>query len=265
MHTYRIARALGAAIAGALATTLACDAEAQSTKSPPPGAPTSGEDPAAANLPLRRVLSIVGRPHTLAEVRAGFLALPQVPIAFGSREQSGAQGIGDATLMTGLNLLYRGGYEWTIGASARFSPIGSSNGAAGGQDGLVRSHSRSYLLMGPEVRYIPLHSRAFEGWVGATGGAVIVADRYTTEGGAPSPAIYGTRESTVRTEGLSLGVQAGLGWNVAEQWALGLTANFDRWFLPGTRACLPIGDCATLRGGVESIGVGLSAGYRIPL
>lgn len=258
-------RLIGLALLVPWTSVMARGAAAQPTKAKADVRVTGDADPTATSAPLRRMLPILGRPHTLAEVRAGFLALPQVPIAFGSREQSGAQGIGDATLMTGLNLLYRGGYQWTIGASARFSPIGSSNDAAGGQDGLVRNHSRSYLLMGPEVRYIPLHSRAFEGWVGATGGAVIVADRYTTEGGAPTPAIYGTRSSTVRTEGLTLGVQAGLGWNVAEQWALGLTANFDRWFLPGTRACLPIGDCATLRGGVESIGVGLSAGYRIPL
>ncbi|MBL8607502.1 MAG: hypothetical protein JNL38_09290 [Myxococcales bacterium] len=208
------------------------------------------------------------RPHTMAVLEAGIIALPNAPISSSQRGGAtpfGTIGRGDATVMTGIRLLYRGGTDWAIGAGALFGPNPTSDTEYGGLKGLRRSHSRSYLSLGTEGRYVPLRYRAIEGWVGVTAGFVIIADRFTTSAGPDVPPVLGVKETTIRTEGFSVGVQAGASWSFAEHWAAGLTARANRWILPSEPACAPIGDCGTLKGTVEAFEVGLTLGYRIPL
>jgi hypothetical protein len=219
--------------------------------------------------PQADIGDLVERPHTIAELEVGFIALPTAPI---SNNQKGGQvpflgtiSKGDSTLQTGLHLLYRGGREWAIGAGALFAPNPTSDNNAGGLGGVPRTHSRSYLFLGSEARYVPLHLRWIEGWVGVTAGGVIVADRFTTDVGERVPPILGTKQVTVSTEGFGIGVQVGFSWMFAERWVAGLSLRADRWVLPNTPQCTPLGDCATLSGSVEAFEAGLTIGYRIPL
>ncbi len=210
---------------------------------------------------------IIDRPHTIAEVEAGIIALPAAPISPGQRGGDtpfGTIGRGDATIQTGIHVLYRFTRELEIGAGALFAPSPTSDKEYGGLRGLPRTHSRSYLFLGGEGRYIPLHYRYFEAWVGVSVGGVVVADRFVTEGDSV-PTILGTREVTIRTEGFAAGAQAGASYYLSENWISGLHLRGYGWVLPEAARCSSIGDCATLSGTVVALEAGLTIGYRLPL
>lgn len=226
----------------------------------------AGEAPARSDAALAR---IIDRPHTIAEVEAGFIALPTAPISAGQRGGDtpfvGKIGTGDATLLTGIHILYRWNRSFAVGAGAIFAPSPTSDDEYGGLSGLKRTHSRSYLSMGAEGRWIPIHYKYFEAWVGASAGAVVVADRFTTEAAPTVPTILGNREVTVRTEGLALGGTLGGSYYLSENWIAGLTLRGYGWFLPDSPRCSAIGDCATLSSTVAAVEFGLTMGYRLPL
>ncbi|MGO9000323.1 MAG: hypothetical protein ACLQVI_43935 [Polyangiaceae bacterium] len=207
------------------------------------------------------------RKHTIAELELGFIALPTAPISQG---QSGGNvplvtiGHGDATVSLGFHLLYRGGADWAIGAGALFAPHPTADPTYGGASGLQVTHSRDYLWMGAEGRYIPVHLKTVEAWIGLTAGGVVVADRYDTAA-PPVPSDLGTSEVTIRTEGLSIGLQLGGEWAISETVILGLALRFNNWILPASEQCDAIGECSTLTGPVTEIEFGLRVGYRIPL
>lgn len=211
--------------------------------------------------------SIVGRPHTVALFNAGIVALPGAPISNGHRGGDtpfGSFGKGDATLQTGIDLVFRPGLDWAIGAGFFFGPNPTSDDQYGGLTGLKRTHSRSYLFLGGDVRYFPLTLRWGEVWVGIATGGIIIADRFTTNDAPQIPTVLGVREVTLRTEGFALAAQAGFDWMFGERWVAGAKFRSDRWFLPNNPVCSPIGDCGTLTGLVVAYELGLSVGYRIP-
>ena len=211
----------------------------------------------------------IRRPHTIAEAEFGVIALPNAPISAGRRGGDtpiiGKIGNGDATLLIGMHLLYRGDPRWMIGASALFGPSPTTDTGYGGRSDLERTHARNYFWIGGEARYYPLRVRLFEGYVGASVGGVVVADRYSNASGETAPPIYGEKSVTVRSEGFSAGLLAGLRWNFAHSWGVGFSLRVDQWILPTQQACTPVGDCSTLSGGVLALGGGLVIGYRIPL
>ncbi|HVJ92537.1 MAG TPA: hypothetical protein VM580_22200 [Labilithrix sp.] len=214
------------------------------------------------------LLRIVDRPHTVAEIEAGIIALPNAPISSGQRGGDtfvGKIGRGDATIQTGIHVLYRWNRQYAIGAGAIFAPRPTADEQYGGIASLPRTHSRSYLFLGMEGRYVPVHYKDFEVWVGLSGGGVVVADRFTTDAGASVPTILGTRDVTVRTEGVAIGVQAGGSYYLSESWIAGANLRGYHWIFPETPQCLPIGDCATLSGSVQVFEFGLTIGYRLPL
>lgn len=245
-------------------------------KTPPPDVssvarPRRKVRPAAAapvvdsGAPIAR---LIDRPHTIAELEAGIIALPQAPISPGQRGGDtplGTIGKGDATLLTGIHVLYRWRREFAIGAVTLFAPSPTSDKEYGGLRSLPRTHSRSYLSLGTEARYYPLQYKYLEAWVGLTAGAVIVADRFTTEAGDQVPTILGSREVTIRTEGFAVGVQGGATYFLSENWIAGATLRAQRWLLPESPQCSSIGDCATITGSVEAFELGLTIGYRLPL
>jgi hypothetical protein len=277
------ARARGplAAVACALLSTFAPAARAdEPTKADAPvaapiplphdAAPASGPPVGHASAPPDVSNWVLRRKHTQAEFEVGVIALPSAPI---SRSQQGGNlplpfgtiGHGDATASLGLHILYRAGRDWAIGAGALFAPRPTSDTEYGGSTGLRRSHARSYLWLGGELRYIPIHLRTLEAWVGASVGGVVVADRFDTTT-TPVPPDLGTSVVTVSTEGGSLGLQIGGEWAFAERLLLGLVLRYDQWVLPsGQPSCTPILDCATLHGPVTELELGLRLGYRIPL
>lgn len=218
--------------------------------------------------------SLLERPHTLAELEAGIIALPSAPISAANRGGAtplGTVGSGDATIQTGAHVLYRATRDWAIGAGAIFAPRPTTDPNYLGGNGLPRTHSRSYLFLGGEARYFPLRSRWFEGWVGLTAGALLIADRFTTNATPDPPPIVGAKTTTVSTEGFAVGVQIGGDYLITEQWVVGLAVRADHWVLPSQKpfsqesSCDAIGDCPTLTGGVEAFEMGVTVGYRIAL
>ncbi len=228
---------------------------AETRKTTAPDAPSRAREPTvrASDEALSR---IIDRPHTVAELEAGIIALPTAPISAGQTGGDtpfGTIGRGDATMQTGLHVLYRWHRSFAVGAGALFSPIPTSDSQYGGLRSLPRTHSRSYFFLGTEARYIPFHYRFLEGWVGVSLGGVVVADRFITDAGDKVPPILGTKEVTVRTEGLAAGLQAGGNYYLSENWIAGLNFRAYRWFLPNAQQCSPIGDCATLSGAVDAL------------
>lgn len=226
----------------------------------------AGEEPMGKHEGLVR---LIDRPHTVAEIEGGILALPTAPISRGQRGGDaplvGRIGRGDATMLAGLHFLYRWNRSFAVGAGALFAPRPTSDGEYGGLGGLTRTHTRSYLFLGAEARYIPIHYKFTEVWVGASVGGVVIADRYTTEAAPDVPSILGKREVTVRTEGVAIGLQAGGSYYLSENWIAGLHVRGSEWFLPKGPECSSIGDCPTLTNDVLAIEVGLTMGYRLPL
>jgi hypothetical protein len=213
--------------------------------------------------------NVLTRPHTVAEVEGGAIILPNAPI---SNAQRGGNlpfqiGKGDATIMTGLHVLFRGGPQWAIGAGALFAPHPTSDTGygLGGATNLPRTHSRSYLYIGAEGRYFPVHTRYFDVWGGVTAGGIIIADRFDNNAATPVPSILGVPQVTVSTEGYALGAQIGGNWIATEHLVIGLTLRADIWFLPSTPSCSSFNDCATLTGKVDAFEMGLTIGYRIAL
>ncbi len=212
---------------------------------------------------------VVAHPHTIAELEAGVIALPSAPISAAQRGGStpliGTIGKGDATVQTGIHVLFRGSRDWAIGAGALFAPRPTADTEYGGSSGLQRTHARSYLFLGTEARYIPIHYKWIEAYVGGTIGGIIIADRFVTNAGDPVPPILGVKEITVSTEGVGFGLQVGVEWLFSERLVAGLALRGDHWILPSAQQCSPIKDCATLSGGVEALEAGLTIGYRLPL
>jgi hypothetical protein len=216
--------------------------------------------------------SLLDRSHTIAEAEGGIIALPTAPISASNRGGStpiGAVGNGDATVEIGAHILYRADRAWAIGAGATFAPRPTSDPNYGGAGKLVRTHSRSYLFLGGEFRFFPFRSRWIEFWVGATGGTIVVADRFTNNDAPQVPSILGTNQITVNTGGLSVGGQTGLDYLITDSLKAGLAVRGDLWLLPNEAgqlsSCDAIGDCPTLHGAVAAFELGLTVGYRIPL
>jgi hypothetical protein len=226
---------------------------------------TAAEPPPAPGSTLSR---IIDRPHTIAELEAGIIALPTAPISAGQSGGAtpfGTIGRGDATLQTGLHVLYRWEPRFAVGAGVLFAPLPTSDTEYGGLRQLPRTHSRSYFFIGGEGRYVPIHYKFLEGWIGLSAGAVVVADRFITDAGDAVAPILGTKEVTVRTEGFAFGVQLGTSYYLSENWIAGANFRVYRWLLPESKRCSSIGDCATLSGTVEALELGLTIGYRLPL
>ncbi len=216
--------------------------------------------------------NLLDRSHTVAEAEAGIIALPTAPISLqnrGGKTPIGPVGNGDATIEVGAHILYRADRAWALGAGVTFAPKPTSDPNYGGAGKLVRTHSRSYLFLGGEVRYFPFRSRWIEFWLGATGGTIVIADRFTTNDAPTVPAVLGTNQITVNTGGLALGGQTGLDYLIPDRLKVGLAVGGDAWLLPNqnnqTSSCDAIGDCPTLHGAVAAFELGVTIGYRIPL
>ena len=87
---------------------------------------------------------LISRPHTIAEIEAGIIALPNAPISPGQKGGDtplGRVGRGDATLQAGVHVLYRFQKDYIVGAGIVFSPFGTSDDQYGGLSRLARTHT----------------------------------------------------------------------------------------------------------------------------
>jgi hypothetical protein len=212
----------------------------------------------------------IQRKHALAILEGGIIFLPNAPISQSHPVQQDVPFLpavtqGDATIQLGIHILYRPFRDWAFGANFFFDPRPTSDSYYGGLSGLPRTHSRAYFFVGGEMRWIPLHARAIEGWLGAQTGVVIVADRFSTNAGVPKPAIFGDTEVSLATEGFYLGAQLGVDWFISDRIVAGLVTRYNHWVLPEQPKCTPILDCTTLTGNVDSLDFGFTLAYRLSL
>jgi hypothetical protein len=215
--------------------------------------------------------TLISRPQTIAELEVGAIVLPSEPISVAQRGGNLPAGLeigkGDATIQIGAHFLYRASARWSVGAMVMLAPDPTTDTGygLGGSSGLSRSHSRDYFFVGGEFRFVPLHYKLFEGWVGGQLGGTIIADRFTTTEQATYVAPVGYPQVSERTEGLSGGLQLGVTYSFSDSFEVGFTIRANIWYLPSTPNCSAIGDCATLTKTADVFEGGFVVGYRLPL
>ncbi len=222
---------------------------------------------ASEEAPVRRTPRGFRR-STTVEMELGALVLPNAPISDAHRGGSfplTTLGRGDATAMVGLHFLYRGGIRWAVGASGRFSPLPTVDEDYGAGSGVRRTHERAYVTATLEGRAYLLNQGPLQLFVGAEGGAVVVADRFRSPDGEQVPAVYGQHVVSIRTEGGTLSLLGGLTYALSDRWVLGATGRSGAWLLPTQPNCGTLGDCATLRTDAAVVELGLTVGFRAPL
>jgi hypothetical protein len=203
------------------------------------------------------------RPYTLAELEAGFMALPAADVCIRSTTDCEQ---GEGSLAVGIHNLYRFG-SFGIGAGIVWATTLRSDSARGA-DELRREHSRSYFLVEGVFRYYALRGNAWEGWAGATIGGVVVNDSWSVLADREPHAdtdFVGPRASTLGTEGLSAGVAVGMEWSFAPSWSLGTLLRYSNWFFPQDPKPLPLNDPASLSGRVDMIALSVALAYHIAL
>lgn len=213
-------------------------------------------------LPKRTAVGFAAldRPTGIAEFGFGWLTLPRAAICV--QPVAGCEE-GDTSFELDAWQLYRGSKRWAFGAGILVGliPTNDTDLPEGGD----RKHSRQYFTIEGTIRYYPYVGESVEWWVGATGGLVVVSDRFVVEDEGPDRALLGPRGVTIRTEGSSIGLAGGPVIALTENWALGATLRYGRWFLPDQPAFDPLGSQASLTGQTTVISLGLSVAFRMAL
>ena len=203
----------------------------------------------------------VDRPYTLAQLGLGLLTLPAADVCLKSRPCTK----GDTSIGIDFWQMYRASRSFAIGAGASVA-IKPTTDHPPSEAGIDRSHTRSYFLVEGQGRYYAIATPAFEAWVGATAGIVIVSDRYAIDDpNMRTWALIGPLSYTVSSEGATVGALLGAEWSFAPNWAAGFSARYMRWFLPHQPATTVFLDRATLTDQQSAIHIGISCSYRIAL
>lgn len=200
-------------------------------------------------------------PYTVAEFGLGILTLPTSDVCL---TQPGTCTKGDTNPYAWVWMLYRATPDIAIGAGTSYARPLSGDITQRTED-IERSHTRSYMLIDVTGRYYGLRFTTVEAWLGMTVGGAVISDQYKTETESSDAVILGPSGVVVRTEGLSAGLGAGVGWNFASNWTLESSFRSSWWFLPESKACGTTGDCATLSDDVAMFSLGVGVGYRISL
>jgi hypothetical protein len=202
------------------------------------------------------------RPYTQAEFGVGMLTLPASKFCLSAPSSCTR---GDISPEAYVLMLFRPNRSFGIGAGVALGlPSGSEQSQSPYND-VDRSHSRSYLMIDVVGRYYALQLPTLDGWVGGPFGGVVISDQYTNNADNPSAPILGPKGVIIRTEGVSLGLEAGFAWSFARNWSIGGVLRSARWVLPSTQECAPTGDCATLSGSNSMFSLVGTISYRIGL
>jgi hypothetical protein len=203
----------------------------------------------------------VDRPYTMAQLGVGLLTLPGADVCLKSRPCTK----GDTSIEIDFWQMYRANHRFAIGAGATVA-IKPTTDNPPSEAGIDRSHTRSYFLVEGQGRYYAVVTSAFDLWIGATAGIVIVGDRYSIDD--PNKrvwALIGPLSSTVSTTGGTVGALLGAEWSFAPNWAVGFSARYLRWFLPHEPATTIFLDRATLTDQQNAFQASISCSYRIAL
>ncbi len=201
--------------------------------------------------------------HGKAEVGLGLLGLPNAAVCtnraiFGCKR-------GDSSPMLEVWQLFRPSPLFAVGAGVTLGLFPIADAPQREPQGVSRDHRRGYFTVEMMARWYWLRGSVWESWVGATGGLVAVSDTYATNNDVTDQAILGPRGVTIRSEGLALGVAAGVSESLSDSWTIGAGLRFGLWSLPKSPARDALGDEASLIGRVATIVVGINVGYRLQL
>jgi hypothetical protein len=199
------------------------------------------------------------RPTGIAEAGFGWLTLPGADVC----SQVGCKA-GDTSFELDAWQLYRQNTRFAFGAGLLLGLIPTSDAPRSDPMGIQRNHARKYLTLEAMLRYYPYVGQSFELWLGATGGLVVLSDRFQVIDVYDKP-LVGPSGVTIRTEGGTLGLAIGGAWELSQHWSLGGSFRFGNWFLPHKPAVDPLTDNASVTGRNSVFSLGLNMAYRIGL
>ncbi|MCC6903320.1 MAG: hypothetical protein IT377_30385 [Polyangiaceae bacterium] len=199
----------------------------------------------------------------MAEFGLGWLILPGAEVCVEPSIAGCSKG--DSSLGLEAWQLFRATRSFAAGAGLLLGLTPTTDAPREDPPGVSRDHARRYFTVEGTARYYALTLPTFEGWVGVSGGLVVVSDRFESTAGQSDKALVGPRGVTIRTEGYTVGVAVGAAYLFAPSWSVGGALRYGSWFLPEEPARSPFGDEASLRGQVNLISFGLDIAYRLPL
>jgi hypothetical protein len=196
--------------------------------------------------------------HGMAEFGVGLLSLPGATVCVA--EVVGCSK-GDSSLAVSAWQLFRRG-PFAAGAGVMLGLTSSTDAPRNDPEEIPRDHTRKYFSVEITARYyLPLTER-LDGWAGVTSGLGVVNDTFQSQKGLSERALVGPRGVTILTEGFTLGVGAGVAYAIAQNWRFGGGMRVSRWFLPEEAQKDPLGDEASLKGGVTTVDLGITLAYR---
>jgi hypothetical protein len=201
------------------------------------------------------------RPVGIAEANVSLLTLPGAVVCV---ERGAGCKKGDLVFALEGWELYRWSPRWAFGAGVMLGLLPTAHPRQP-PEVIPRDHTRSYLTFEGMLRYYPYVGERVEAWAGVFGGLVVVNDRFQVDDGDDDRALLGTRGVTVRTEGGSIGLAAGLAYELSEHWSLLGSLRFSQWFLSFTPARDPLGSEASLSGRNNALTLSLGVAYRVAL
>ncbi len=203
------------------------------------------------------------RPYTMVEMSGGLFALPAAEVCPTSLDNCVT---GETSLALGIRNFYRTG-PFAIGAGIMWATTLGADSARGAA-ALERDHTRRYFLVEGLFRYSFYRTQDWEVWAGGGAGGIIVNDSWSVLADRDPPedtAFVGPRNTTVGTEGFTVGAGAGADYLFAENWSVGGTLRYMNWFLTGDPEFAPTGDVASLAGRVDTFELSVLVAYRIAL
>jgi hypothetical protein len=213
-----------------------------------PAAPR--EDSSAADRDLA-----FQRPYGAVEFGIGVLALPDAEVCGGAGCDQG-----DVSLEVDAWPLFRASPRFAVGAGLTLA-LTPTQDVPQGDQAVPREHSRRYFQAEGIGRYYLLHGHSVELWTGLSAGLVVVSDNFRTSG-TPNVVLIGADSANIATEGLTLGVAAGVTFGVSEVLQVGGTLRVANWLLPSGHERISFGEEASLANRVTMINVSLVVAYH---
>lgn len=214
--------------------------------------PAFAEDPASELVPRTVVgFAALDRPTGILEAGLGWLTLPG---AVACQEECSR---GDTSIELDVWPLYRADKRFAVGAGLMIGLIPTN---ADGQ-----KHSRRYMTVEGTARYYPYVGENVEWWIGATGGLVVLSDRFVVGQTESDRALLGPQGQNIRTEAASIGIAGGPVIALGRSWAFGCTLRYGIWFLPTEPAHDVLGNQATLTGNTAMVSLGFNIALRLGL
>ncbi len=221
----------------------------------PPPAPSAAASAVRAGTERRRATT---RTHSLFTGGIGMIALPAAQVC--SNPNSPCRPGETSLALTLANVLRWRDFGFGAGADIAFGLRPEQGVRAPGRD-----HVRSYYAFDGLFRYYLPISKRFETWVGASLGAIVLSDTWSTSADrAPYSDLrnVGPKRLTLRTEGLSVGTSIGGHWQFRDRLLIGSQFRYLNWFLPTERAKTVFDDNASLAGRIDVFEFGVFLGFR---